>query len=586
MKFAVVNPLKLRPLRPFHIGSRTSDVLADPRAAAIFQEAFPQIAAMAKHLGPHASMSLGQFMHYAGIPTSAAAQFWEDMKEVSAGASEPPRLAPSFEYEDDGVQRASAIVDAPATGLQNECFEVRLSGPSHGNPFVDVELSATFTLGDESVEVGGFYDGNGQYIIRFLPRMPGSWIWSIESTSRSLDGLVGVVEIAASLLPGVVQVTDEFHFGFQDGTPYIPFGTTAYAWTHQGDELEKTTLRTLADSPFTKIRMCVFPKSYDFNQNEPKYYAFEKDGEEWDYTRFNPVFFHHLEKRILQLNELGIQADLILFHPYDRWGFAEMGEAADDRYVRYIVRRLAAFPNIWWSLANEWDFVWAKDAFDWERVGRIVTEEDHAGHLRSIHNGTTLYENDQDWITHASIQGIGLFDAESVGTMRSRLKKPVVVDEAGYEGNVEQQWGNLTAIEEVHRAWSTTICGGYFTHGETYVNDRDELWWAKGGKLVGESPTRIAFLRQIIQESPTGRLDPIRIGAAQHGAGVSGEYEIYYIGNRQPGAITLNLPADANASIDVIDTWNMTIETVTESASSPTRIDLPVRPWLAVRVRY
>ncbi|MEU9456656.1 hypothetical protein [Streptomyces sp. NPDC048277] len=31
-------------------------------------------------------------------------------------------------------------------------------------------------------------------------------------------------------------------------------GTTAYAWTHQGDELEEQTLRTLERSPFNRVR--------------------------------------------------------------------------------------------------------------------------------------------------------------------------------------------------------------------------------------------------------------------------------------------------------------------------------------------
>ena len=36
-----------------------------------------------------------------------------------------------------------------------------------------------------------------------------------------------------------------FHFAYADGTPYFPVGTTCYAWTHQGDELEEQTLATL-----------------------------------------------------------------------------------------------------------------------------------------------------------------------------------------------------------------------------------------------------------------------------------------------------------------------------------------------------
>ena len=37
--------------------------------------------------------------------------------------------------------------------------------------------------------------------------------------------------------------------------------------------------------------------------------------------------------------ELGIEADLILFHSYDRWGFSEMDAETDDRYLQYVVAR-------------------------------------------------------------------------------------------------------------------------------------------------------------------------------------------------------------------------------------------------------
>ena len=66
-----------------------------------------------------------------------------------------------------------------------------------------------------------------------------------------------------------------------------------------------------------------------------------------------------MEQRIAQLRDLGIEADVIIFHPYDEghWGFDRMPADADDRYLRYLVSRLAAFRNVWWSLANEYDFM-------------------------------------------------------------------------------------------------------------------------------------------------------------------------------------------------------------------------------------
>ena len=73
---------------------------------------------------------------------------------------------------------------------------------------------------------------------------------------------------------GPVRVRTTFHFAYADGTPYFPIGTTCYAWTHQGDALEEQTLATLKHAPFNKMRMCVFPKCYAYNQNEPPLYPF------------------------------------------------------------------------------------------------------------------------------------------------------------------------------------------------------------------------------------------------------------------------------------------------------------------------
>jgi len=137
--------------------------------------------------------------------------------------------------------------------------------------------------------------------------------------------------------------------------------------------LQERTLATLAGSPFSKLRMCVFPKSYLFNTNEPDRYPFpRRDTGDWDFTRFDLEFFRHLERRIGQLTNLGIETDLILFHPYDSWGLSEMPRAADDRYVQYLLRRLAACRAVWWSLANEFDLLSAKTTGDWERLAGII----------------------------------------------------------------------------------------------------------------------------------------------------------------------------------------------------------------------
>jgi hypothetical protein len=170
-------------------------------------------------------------------------------------------------------------------------------------------------------------------------------------------------------------------------------GTTAYAWTHQPAALEVRTLATLADSPFRKLRMCVFPKSYVFNTNEPARYPFARDGEQ-----------------------------------------------------------------------------------DWE--AGVVRKNDHVGHLTSIHNCLGFYDHARPWITHCSVQRIDAYrTSENTDEWREAYAKPVVVDECGYEGDLDQGWGNISGRELVRRCWEGAVRGGYVGHGETYLNDREELWW-------------------------------------------------------------------------------------------------------------
>ena len=103
-------------------------------------------------------------------------------------------------------------------------------------------LSAQFTHDGRTLEPDGFYDGDGLYRVRFMPDEPGEWTYVTQSNVDALDGQTGsfVCTPAAEGNHGPVQVRDTFHFAYADGTPYYPFGTTCYAWTHQGDELERT----------------------------------------------------------------------------------------------------------------------------------------------------------------------------------------------------------------------------------------------------------------------------------------------------------------------------------------------------------
>ncbi len=487
-------------------------------------------------------------------------------------------------------------------------FELSLRGPDSGNPFVDVELSARFHQGDRSFNVDGFYDGKGDYRIRFMPDAVGEWRYETRSNRDALNGRNGAFAVGPPRPGnhGPVGVRNLCHFAFADGTPYYPVGTTCYAWTHQSESMQEQTLATLKTAPFNKLRMCVFPKWYAYNRSEPPLYPFAgTPPKSWDYTRFEPEFFRRLEQRIRQLGDIGIEADLILFHPYDEghWGFDRMPAATDDRYLRYAISRLAAYRNVWWSLANEFDFMKQKQDADWDRFFQIVARHDPYGRLRSIHNGTRLYNHTQPWVAHASVQnGSAVADFGRAVLYRDVYRKPILLDEVKYEGNLEQRWGNLSAEEMVHRCWQGAIAGCYVGHGETYRHPEHAIWWAKGGVLRGQSPPRLAFLRQVLEAGPRDGLEPIDKWQDARTAGKRGEYYLIYFGKDQPMEWPFVLPAAGlkepmKLQVEVLDTWNMTVTPVagvyqmkardryTYTCTDQLTLHLPGKPYLALRFR-
>ncbi len=490
-------------------------------------------------------------------------------------------------------------------------YEISLPGPVNSNPFTDVEFSAVFKNGDRTFEPDGFYDGNGIYKIRFMPDAEGTWSYRTRSNDNALDSKVGqfVCTAPSPGNHGPVRVKNQYHFAYEDGTPFFLFGTTIYEWPYQSQEKRQKTVQTLKNSPFNKARfLAVSPwrQEYVKGPNALDCYPFEGTSKEnWDFSRFNPAYFQRLEQCVLQLRDLGIEADLILFRPYDngRWGFDRMDPETNDRFVRYVVARFAAFRNIWWSLANENSFMDHFTDADWDRLFQIVQAEDPYRHLRSIHNAGRIYDYKKPWVTHVSLQYYMAVRSFGISPMlRDIYRKPIVHDEINYEGNIRSRWGQLSGEEMVYRFWVAYIGGAYATHGETSSGQPyGDGWISTGGELVGESPPRIAFLRKIVEDGPQDGLNPIDQYYVPNMAGKYGEYYLVHFGKEQVTEWDFRLPDEALKSgmrfkVDIIDTWNMTITPVEHIFEveqldryeyvdkDNSKVELPGKPYMALRI--
>ncbi len=502
------------------------------------------------------------------------------------------------------------------------CHEMSFTCTTKGNPF-DVDLSATFTDGTRTIVVRGFYDGDDTFRIRFMPTAEGTWHYVTRSSAAPMNRRRGTLTVTPPAAGNHGPVAVDGHgFRHADGTRYMPFGTTNYALALFRPSTQEATLRSLAASGFNKTRLCVLPKDFPTPLETPTVFPFEmrsrttdeagKEHFEWDFERPNPAFFRNLDLRIRQLQELGIEADLILFHPYDRgmWGFDKMPDAANRRYLDYLVARVGAYRNVWWSMANEWDLVRTRTVDEWKALTRHVAAADPYGHLCSIHGGTAVYfDYSMPELTHVSIQDEGpVFAASSAATLRQIFPKPVICDEIGYEGNITQRWARYSPQLMTHYVTNGLMGGIYVTHGECYRDPAEEdfVYWSDGGRLRGGSWQRIAFLRRILEEAPNAPQMADVSRDTQTSTAGDGYYYVY-LGQSIQSSWRFNLPA-SNARyrrpqegnryrVDIIDLWAMTVTEVPEIYEATKVLNyrvydrlhrdvrLPDTPYLLLRIR-
>ena len=491
-------------------------------------------------------------------------------------------------------QRAAIIPSCTVHGVCELRFWASIPSPfevDFGGTFACKSCSQSNDIGQGSpcsrhggCTVRGFYDGGSEYVLRFSPPHAGTWTYLTRSSAVQLHQLGGSLSAGTVSGGGGRGPAAAFGLGFRfaDGTEYLPIGTTAYAWAHQNFSMREATLRTLAGPgrAFNKLRFTVFPKWYTYNQEEPPSRLYPYTGSPpnlWDFRTFEPRFWRHFETLVARLMAQSVVADIILFHPYDHghWGFDCMGGtdaetynvSNDVHYIRYAVARLAVFSNVWWSMANEWDFVkckakglpnetkWGRDIQAgpspiWDELFAVLVAEDPYGRETSIHNAKVLYNHSQPWVRHVSLQGL----KELTPVLLERHRRPVIWDEVGYEGDLPEVWGALTGVEAADRFWWAASLGAFAGHSETILqagvpHQQQVMWWSKGGVLRGSSPARIGWFKQYMQSGshpPFSLLTSVNLtasaGCAARALVAEGRFALLHVRmlcTRQPGGASM-----------------------------------------------
>ena len=288
-----------------------------------------------------------------------------------------------------------------------------VSSEKFTNPYCDIELFGNFYGPDgQKLVVKGFWDGDRRFKIRFTPTAPGQWQFSTTSVPHD-TGLVQKGEFIATPATennhGFLRRDDEFprSFIFDDGSRYFMVGQTYYAiirqaWNNSNwfEAIEKSS-----QYGFSKFRILMWP--WNKRGGMPKVSPFIEN----DLDRVDVRFFQKFDDVIEKIAASGLVVDLIIWKDSkNAHGTLEQ----DGRYLQYVLSRYAAFPNVIWTLANEWEYSGYGPGKEWywDEMGEYVRSNDpwfmEDDRLRplSIHQQTyhTFKWSHSDWPVHAIIQ--------------------------------------------------------------------------------------------------------------------------------------------------------------------------------------
>lgn len=414
---------------------------------------------------------------------------------------------------------------APADTRQWSVHEITLAAAgSYDKPYTSVEVAARFT-GPDGTEtaVRGFWDGGRTFKVRFTPTCQGRWRFAVESAPED-EGLTRAGEFeAAAPLPGHHgfwrrDARYPTRFVFEDGTREYIWGTTYYGLVSNaraGGGWQQS-ITNIVRYGIRKARFLLAPGSAD----KPSYYPASNPFLDGNADQLDLAHWEATDRVIGFLADHGVLADVIVF-PYRRSADEVASLAQDERFLRYAVARLGAFPNVTWCLVNEWNYsVLSRDY--WNQMGHRLRREDPwaiAGALAdparrgsppsimpralSIHQQTRPDWNfaEENWHSHAILQ-FGVRNRgpsarvgdewAGAGKAGQRFRHgdewgnhsivrnwtgayPVVNDEYGYIGEPQDDsegrqpdgsYKRFTRLKHRNTCWGIAVAGGYGAAGD------------------------------------------------------------------------------------------------------------------------
>jgi hypothetical protein len=363
------------------------------------------------------------------------------------------------------------------SGAVYSVIEITFTGPSFSpkdSPAKDVDLWVKFQHKDSSAtyKIYGFWDGDGKggttgniFKVRFCPVSAGRWtLAEVYSNRTELNKQKQGDHITATLPaanPGFWEVDRSSPgnrwYKRSNGAHQYIYGNTIYSFISEtyldgkpnGSDIAKDVSGNAAY--YKKIRFSPIGDLYPHPKDMP---FFDSSGTQTidgnSSHRPNPQWFHkRVDLAVNTAYKYDLIADLIMAGVDMKEARSSLlpGDNNEDPtpFLKYLVARYGAYPNVWYCIVNEYDHTGRRPVFTASQIKRFgeITKSFMAYpnplsvHLRA-HWNSDLNSNPA-WNDHVIFQDKIKDLPETADIMKDNYakggsNKPVIDDELSYQG--------------------------------------------------------------------------------------------------------------------------------------------------------
>lgn len=346
----------------------------------------------------------------------------------------------------------------------------------YANPFLDVQITATFTAPSGAQIIRpGFWDGGDTWKVRVALTEVGQWTYQVSATDPTNAGLnppPGTLSCVAYTGPlpiyqhGFLRVSATGRYlEHADGTPFFWLGDTHWffdsreSWDSSDDPRWPSQFRGMVDR---RVAQGYSVYQTTLFSPHPDYWAVGQLGE-----RISPDYFREqLDRKMQYLADQGlVNAFGLGFHSN-----IDNNVTLTTRLAQYMVARYGAYPIVWITAGEVAGYEPAlrQARIDgWRQVALEIDRSDGYHQPQTAHytHDFPSYYQGEDWLDFTMIQGA--HDRVSDPNWYGRYLQqwpgvPVIEGEVNYE----QIYAHITDAVVRHSAYTAIQSGSFgFTYG-------------------------------------------------------------------------------------------------------------------------